>query len=75
MQKCYQSNCGQRGECNKMKTNAKITISRNINNINQIIISITDDDFKKDIDILIAPEQFALALTGLGYQDCIIDRQ
>lgn len=30
---------------------------------------------KKDIDILIAPEQFALALTGLGYQDCIIDRQ
>lgn len=29
----------------------------------------------KDIDILIAPEQFALALTGLGYQDCIIDRQ
>lgn len=38
-----------------MKANAKITISRNINNINQIIISITDDDFKKDIDILIAP--------------------
>ena len=35
-----------------MKANAKITISRNINNINQIIISITDDDFKKDIDIL-----------------------
>ena len=33
-----------------MKANAKITISRNINNINQIIISITDDDFKKDID-------------------------
>lgn len=30
-----------------MKANAKITISRNINNINQIIISITDDDFKK----------------------------
>ena len=58
-----------------MKANAKITISRNINNINQIIISITDDDFKKDIDFLIAPEQFALALTGLGYQDCIIDRQ
>jgi hypothetical protein len=57
-----------------MKANAKITISRNINNINQIIISITDDDFKKDI-VLIAPEQFALALTGLGYQDCIIDRQ
>lgn len=57
-----------------MKANAKITISRNINNINQIIISITDDDFKKDI-VLIALEQFALALTGLGYQDCIIDRQ
>ena len=30
-----------------MKANAKITISRNINNINQIIISITDDDLKK----------------------------
>lgn len=52
---------------------AKITISRNSNNINQIIISITDDNFKKDIDILIAPEQLALALTGLGYQDCEID--
>ena len=57
-----------------MKTNAKITISRNSNNINQIIISITDDNFKKDIDILIAPEQFAFALTGLGYQDCNIER-
>ena len=34
-----------------MKANAKIAISRNINNINKIIISITDDDFKKDIDI------------------------
>lgn len=61
-------------ESEQMKTNAKITISRNSNNINQIIISITDDNFKKDIDILIAPEQFALALTGLGYQDCNIER-
>lgn len=58
-----------------MKTNAKITISRNINNINQIIISITDDNFKKDIDILITPEKFTLALTGLGYQDCNIERR
>ena len=58
----------------QMKTNAKITISRNINNMNQIIISITDDNFKKDIDILITPEKFALALTGLGYQDCDIER-
>lgn len=57
-----------------MKTNAKITISRNINNINQIIISITDDNFKKDVDILITPENFALALTGLGYQDCDIEK-
>jgi hypothetical protein len=57
-----------------MTYNAKITISRNSNNINQIIISITDDNFKKDIDILIAPEQFALELTGLGYQDCNIER-
>lgn len=40
----------------QVRTNAKITISRNSNNINQIIISITDDNFKKDIDILIAPE-------------------
>lgn len=30
-----------------MTYNAKITISRNSNNINQIIISITDDNFKK----------------------------
>ena len=58
----------------QVKTNAKITISRNSNNINQIIISITDDNFKKDIDILIAPEQFALPLTGLGFQDCNIER-
>lgn len=57
-----------------MKTNAKITISRNINNTNQIIISVTDNNFKKDIDIIIAPEQLALALTGLGYQDCNIEK-
>lgn len=58
-----------------MKTNAKITISRNINNTNQIIISVTDNNFKKDIDIIIAPEQLALALTGLGYQDCNIEKR
>lgn len=59
-----------------MTYNAKITISRtrNSNNINQIVISITDDNFKEIIDILIAPEQFALALTGLGYQNCNIER-
>lgn len=57
-----------------MKTKAKMTIARNSNNINQIIISITDDNFKKDADIIIAPEQFAFALTGLGYQDCEIER-
>ena len=49
-----------------MKTNAKITISRNSNNVNQIIISITDDNFKKDIDIIIAPKQFALDYNGIN---------
>lgn len=56
------------------ENNAKMTITCNRNNTNQIIISITDDNFKKDTDIIITPEQFALALTGLGYQDCNIER-
>ena len=58
----------------KSENNAKMTITCNRNNTNQIIISITDDNFKKDTDIIIAPEQLALALTGLGYQDCNIER-
>ena len=58
----------------QMKNNAKMTITCNRNNTNQIIISITDDNFKKDIDIIITPEQFALTLTGLGYQDCKIEK-
>lgn len=58
----------------KNENNAKMTITCNRNNTNQIIISITDDNFKKDTDIIITPEQFALALTGLGYQDCNIER-
>lgn len=56
------------------ENNAKMTITCNRNNTNQIIISITDDNFEKDIDIIITPEQFALALTGLGYRDCNIER-
>lgn len=49
---------------------AKITITRNLNNPNQICISVTNEKMSKILEIVIKPEQLALALTGLGYQNC-----
>lgn len=57
-----------------MRSKAKITITRNLNNQNQIYITITDDKIRKVVEVMVAPEQLALALTGLGYQDCEIER-
>lgn len=57
-----------------MKSKAKITITRNLNNPNQIYITITDDKIRKVVEVMVTPEQLALALTGIGYQDCEIER-
>lgn len=57
-----------------MRSKAKITITRNLNNQNQIYITITDDKIRKVVEVMVTPEQLALALTGLGYQDCEIER-
>lgn len=57
-----------------MRSKAKITITRNLNNQNQIYIAITDDKIRKVVEVMVTPEQLALALTGLGYQDCEIER-
>lgn len=57
-----------------MKSKAKITITRNLNNQNQIYITITDDKIRKVVEVMVTPEQLALALTGIGYQDCEIER-
>lgn len=51
---------------------AKLTVTRNLNNINQIYISLTNEKMEKIFEIVIEPEQLALALTGLGYQNCEI---
>lgn len=52
---------------------AKVTITRNLNNSNQIYISVISKNMKFTLtQIVIEPEQLALALTGLGYQDCEI---
>ena len=51
-----------------------MTITRNLNNPNQIYITITDDKIRKVVEVMVTPEQLALALTGIGYQDCEIER-
>lgn len=57
-----------------MKSKATITIARNVNNKNEVLISITDDKYRNIAKITLTPEQLALALTGLGFQTCEIER-
>ena len=52
----------------KKNEKGKITISRNSNNL--VSIKVTRGGYIDFIEILIKPEEFGLALTGLAFQEC-----